>query len=93
MRAEAARSKARAWLPRAARGLGVYAAYVVVAALVVLPVSIEQALEDARFEDRLGTFPVEVELAHDGRSTIDTGVMGQVYWERTGAGGSGRGSR
>lgn len=89
MRAQAVHERAREWAPRVLRALGIYAAYVAVAALVALPISVEQALEDARFDDRLGTFPVEVGLSHNGYSTIDTGVMGKVYWQQTGAAGFG----
>ena len=46
-------------------------------------------MEGARFEDRLGTLPVEVSLAHNGVSTLDTGILGRVYWDRTGAAGFG----
>ena len=41
-----------------------------------------------RFNDHLGTFPVEVGLCHDGRSTLDTGLFGKVYWGQTGAFGA-----
>ena len=64
-------------------------AYGVATALVTLPIVAEQAIERARFEDRLGTFPVEVSLAHNGRSTIDTGLVGKLYWDRTGVAGFG----
>ena len=63
--------------------------YGVVAAVVCLPIAAEQAVEDARFHDRLGTLPVEISLAHNGVSTLDTGVLGRLYWERTGVGGFG----
>lgn len=63
--------------------------YGVLAAVVCLPITAEQAVEDARFHDRLGTLPVEVSLAHNGVSTLDTGVLGRLYWARTGVGGFG----
>ncbi len=63
--------------------------YGFVAALVSAPVAAEQAIEGARFEDRLGTLPVEISLSHNGVSTLDTGILGSVYWDRTGAGGFG----
>ena len=63
--------------------------YGLVGALVALPVAVEQAIENARFEERIGTFPVEVTLAHNGYSTLDTGLVGKLYWERTGVGGFG----
>ncbi|HWM74727.1 MAG TPA: hypothetical protein VNQ53_13340 [Nocardioides sp.] len=66
-----------------------FLAYGFVAALVSAPVAAEQAMEGARFEDRLGTLPVEVSLSHNGVSTLDTGILGRVYWDRTGAGGFG----
>ena len=66
-----------------------FVTYGFVAALVSVPVAAEQAIERAHFEDRLGTLPVEVSLAHNGVSTLDTGILGRVYWDRTGAGGLG----
>ena len=50
---------------------------------------LEQAVEGASFEDRVGTLPVEISLAHDGYTTLDTGLLGKVYWRRTGPGGFG----
>jgi hypothetical protein len=64
-------------------------AWGLVAAFVSAPVAAEQAVERTRFEDRLGTLPVSVSLQHNGVSTLDTGVLGQVYWSRTGTGGLG----
>lgn len=55
-----------------------------VAALIFLPVALERAVESVRFDDRLGTFPVEVSLCHNGRSTLDTGLFGRIYWAETG---------
>jgi hypothetical protein len=60
-----------------------------VAALVAAPVTIERAIEGVHFEDNIGTFPVEVGLCHDGRSTLDTGILGKVFWDQTGALGFG----
>ncbi|HCB06539.1 MAG TPA: hypothetical protein DEQ43_20245 [Nocardioides bacterium] len=60
-----------------------------VAAVVALPLAAERSVETAAFRDRVGTFPVEVTLAHDGTSTLDTGVLGKVYWDQTGAAGFG----
>lgn len=62
---------------------------VVAAALVAAPVVVERAIEGVRFRDQVGTFPVEVSLCHDGRSTLDTGVLGKVFWDQTGAFGFG----
>jgi hypothetical protein len=60
-----------------------------VAALVTAPIAAEQSVESVRFEDRLGTLPVEIALSHNGVSTLDTGILGSVYWERTGFAGFG----
>lgn len=60
-----------------------------VAALIAVPVAAEQALERVRFEDRLGTVPVQVSLCRNGHSSLDTGILGTVYWEKTGAFGIG----
>ena len=62
---------------------------VLAAALVAAPVVVERAIEGVRFRDQVGTFPVEVSLCHDGRSTLDTGVLGKVFWDQTGALGFG----
>ena len=64
-------------------------AYGLVAALVAAPVAAERAVEGVRFSDRLGTVPVEVSLAHNGVTTLDTGILGRLYWDRTGFGGFG----
>jgi hypothetical protein len=83
------------WLPvgRLGRGqretLVTFLLCMVAAALVALPVVVERAIEGVSFRDDLGTFPVEVGLCHDGRSTLDTGILGKVYWDRTGAFGFG----
>lgn len=63
--------------------------YGLAAAVVAAPVAVEHAIEHVRFEDRLGTLPVEVSLSHNGVSTLDTGVLGKVYWNRTGVAGFG----
>lgn len=63
--------------------------YLLAVALVAAPIAAEQALERVRFEDRLGTVPVEVSLCHNGASSVDTGVLGTLYWERTGLFGFG----
>lgn len=96
-RARSAQGLARAVLSRVRRrpdrvtwqALLAYLGCALVAALVALPVVAEQAVEDVRFSDELGTFPVEVSLCHDGRSTLDTGILGKVFWDRTGAYGFG----
>ena len=61
----------------------------VAAAVVAAPVAIERSIESVQFRDTLGTFPVEVGLCHDGRSTLDTGILGKVFWDRTGTLGFG----
>lgn len=60
-----------------------------IAAVVAAPVAFEQAVANVRFEDRVGTVPVEVSLTRNGMSTLDTGVLGRLFWEQTGAGGFG----
>jgi hypothetical protein len=83
------------WLPVGRLGpeqreiLATFVLCVLAAALVALPVAIERAIEAVNFHDDLGTFPVDVSLCHDGRSTLDTGILGKVYWDRTGALGFG----
>lgn len=67
----------------------VYVAYGALAALLWLPLAVERSVETTRFEDRIGTVPVEISLTHNGRSTLDTGALGRLYWEQTGAFGFG----
>ncbi|WP_183099296.1 hypothetical protein [Nocardioides pelophilus] len=74
---------------RAGRLAATFLAYGAVAALVSAPLAAERAVEAARFDDRIGTVPVEVSLTHNGVSTLDTGVLGSLYWEQTGAAGFG----
>lgn len=71
------------------RWLGAFAAYALVAAVVVLPLAAERAVEHASFHDRVGSFPVQVTLARNGTTTVDTGVLGQLYWHQTGTAGFG----
>jgi len=66
-----------------------FLAHGVVAALVAAPVAAERAVQGVRFHDRLGTLPVEISLAHNGYSTLDTGILGRIYWEQTGVAGFG----
>lgn len=76
----------------AARALRVVAHYLgasLVVTLVALPVAVEQSVEDVSFEDSLGTLPVEMSLCHQGRSTLETGILGDLHWDRTGAFGLG----
>lgn len=62
---------------------------VVVAGVISAPWAMERAVEQASFEDRLGTLPVRVELAHNGWTTLDTGLLGQLRWRHTGTLGFG----
>jgi len=78
-----------AWRRRLWPATAAYALCAVAAALVFAPIALERAIERVHFSDRLGTLPVEVTLCHNGRSTLDTGLFGQVFWERTGAYGFG----
>ncbi len=76
-------------LRRVLRWFGVFAAYALVAAVVALPLAAERAVEHASFRDRVGSFPVQVALARNGNTTVDTGVLGRLYWDQTGAAGFG----
>ena len=71
------------------RLVGHYLAASLIVGLVALPVAVEQAVEDVSFADALGTLPVEMSLCHQGRSTLETGVLGDLHWDRTGAYGLG----
>jgi hypothetical protein len=74
---------------RIGRALLAVLGYGVVVAVLTVPVAVQQAVEKVSFEDRLGTLPVEVSLAHNGVSTLDTGILGRLYWDRTGTAGFG----
>lgn len=74
----------RAWTP-----LATFLGCAAVAAVVATPIALERAVEGVHFSDDLGTFPVEVSLCHDGRSTLDTGLFGKVFWGQTGTLGFG----
>jgi len=54
------------------------------AMLIAAPVAWQRAVQDVQFTDTLGTFPVRVSLCQNGRSTLDTGLFGKVYWDRSG---------
>lgn len=73
----------------ALRGAGHYLAAALVVAVLALPLAVEQAVEDVSFHDAVGTLPVEMSLCHQGRSALETGVLGDLYWEQTGAFGFG----
>lgn len=66
------------------RPVAVALGYLLAVAVIAAPVAAEQAVENVRFDDRLGTVPVDVSLCHNGYSTLDTGVLGAVYWKQTG---------
>ena len=74
---------------RVLRLAGSWLGYAAVVAVVVAPLTVERAIENAVFADRLGAFPVEISLSHNGVSTLDTGVAGKLYWDRTGVAGFG----
>jgi hypothetical protein len=63
--------------------------YGLLTAVLAFPIVAQQSVERAQFDDRLGTFPVTVSLAHNGQSTLDTGLVGKLYWQRTGVAGFG----
>lgn len=64
-------------------------AWLVAAAVISAPIAVEQSLERVTFSDRLGTVPVEVTVCSNGYSSLDTGILGTVFWERTGPFGLG----
>jgi len=74
---------------RIRRAAAAYAGCALVSAVVAAPLSLEAAVEGVRFEDRLGTLPVEVRLLHNGHSALDTGIFGTAYWQQTGRFGLG----
>ncbi len=70
-----------------------FLAYGFVVALIAVPVAAQHAVAGVRFDDRLGTLPVEVSLSHNGVSTLDTGILGRIYLDRTGIDGFGANMR
>lgn len=72
------------------RALATFAACTVASGVVTAPLAAQHATESVGFDDYLGAVPVRVSLTHNGVSTLDTGVLGRLYWDRTGAYGSGR---
>ena len=72
-----------------ARRLLLILGYGVVAVVLASPVLVQTTIESVRFEDRLGTLPVEVSVLHNGYSLLDTGALGNVYLEQTGSLGLG----
>ena len=89
--------RALAWLRGLARGHGrhvvAYVGCALAAAVIAAPLAAERAIERARFSDDLGTLPVEVTLTHNGHSELDTGLLGRIYWARTGSYGFGAHAR
>ncbi len=83
------RPRLRAALPHLLRGVGVYLAGSAAAAVVALPVVVEQVVENVSFRDAIGTLPVEMSLCHQGRSTLETGLLGDVHWAHPGPWGFG----
>ncbi len=79
----------RANLPRALRLFLWWLAWALFGTLVAAAPAIEQAVEHASIDDRLGTFPVEVRLSHNGVVMFDSGILGKVYWKRAAIGGFG----
>ena len=77
----------------AARRLLLLLTYGVVAVALAAPVLVQQTIAHVRFDDRLGTLPVEVRVLHNGYSVLDTGALGSIYLEQTGAFGLGFGLR
>ncbi|TGN65726.1 hypothetical protein EXE59_18515 [Nocardioides eburneiflavus] len=71
------------------RVLATFAVSAMAAGVVCSPLVAERAVESVSFADHLGVVPVEVSVTHNGTSTLDTGVFGRLYWDRTGAGGFG----
>ena len=76
-------------MPAALRWVGRYLLAAALVALVLLPLVVERAVERASFRDAVGTIPVEMSLSHNGRSTLETGVLGDLYWHETGPWGFG----
>jgi hypothetical protein len=63
--------------------------YGAVTVVLTSPVLAQSTVESLRFDDRLGTVPVEVGMVRNGYSVVDTGALGSVYLDRTGAWGWG----
>ena len=75
---------ARAHSRRGARWLGWFLGFGLLTAVATAPLSVQRTVESLRVDDLLGTVPVEVTLVHNGFSVLDTGVLGSVFWDRTG---------
>jgi hypothetical protein len=57
--------------------------------VVALPVVVEQAVERTTVQDAIGTLPVDMSLARQGGSTLETGVLGDISWRQPGPWGFG----
>jgi len=51
--------------------------------------AVERAVQRATYRDAIGTLPVEMSLCRQGRSTLETGILGDLYWAEFGAWGWG----
>jgi hypothetical protein len=71
------------------RALATFVAWTAASGVVAAPLVAQRATESVGFDDYLGAVPVHVSLTHNGVSTVDTGVFGRLYWDRTGAWGFG----
>jgi hypothetical protein len=69
---------------RVARWAGWFLGLGLLTAVTTAPLTVQRTVESLRFSDLLGTVPVEVTLVHNGYSVLDTGVLGSVFWDRTG---------
>src|SRR4051794_33740471 len=74
----------RTRVQRAARLAGWVLGLGLLTALATAPLTVQRTVESLRFDDLLGTVPVEVTLVHNGYSVLDTGVLGSVFWDCTG---------
>ena len=81
--------RAREHSRQVARWLGWFLGFGLLTAVTTTPLSVQRTVESLRFDDLLGTVPVEVTLVRNGFSVLDTGVLGSVYWDRTGPFGLG----
>jgi hypothetical protein len=72
-----------------ARVLLLLLVYGAVAIVLTAPALVQRTVEGLRFDDRLGTVPVEVGVVRNGYSVIDTGALGSIYLDQTGALGLG----
>ena len=82
-------TRLRAWARQRVPAAVSFAICAVAMMVIAAPVALERAVQHVEISDRLGTFPVQVSLCHDGRSTFDTGLFGKVYWDQTGPRGFG----